>query len=239
MYLNLPVKPMIEMSDIKQKLQELGDPEAIVGMAKFGIDSYAAYGVSMPKLRTLGKELGTDHELALRLWQENNRECKILAGLVENPQVVSEAQMEQMVVDFYDWEICDQTIMNVFEKTPFAYEKAAHWCKREELFVRRAGFVLMARLAVSDKKAENEQFLPFLSFIREGASDERHMVKKAVNWALRQIGKRNVELHKLAIQMAREVQSQETKSAKWIALDALRELESQSVVQRLQKKERK
>ncbi len=226
------------MSEIKQKLQKLVDPDAIAGMAKFGINSSSAYGVAVPKLRTLGKELGTDHKLAVQLWQEHNRECKILAGLMEDPKVVTEEQMEQMVLDFYDWEICDQTIMNVFEKTPFPYQKAAQWCKRDELFVRRAGFVLMARLAVSDKKAETEQFLPFLSFIREGASDERPMVKKAVNWALRQIGKRNLELHKLAIDTAKEVQGQESKSAKWIASDALRELESNAVVQRLQKKER-
>lgn len=230
---------MIEISELKRQLQAMGDASAVQGMARFGIASQDAYGVSIPKLRTLGKELGTNHELAQQLWREKNRELKILAGLIEDPQAVTESQMESMVQEFYDWEICDQTIMNVFEKTPYAYDKATQWCVRDELFVRRAGFVLMARLAVSDKRAENERFVAFFSYIKTGAADERALVKKAVNWALRQIGKRNLELHTMALAVAEELQEQEGKSARWIASDALRELRSEAVLQRLQKKREK
>jgi len=144
-----------------------------------------------------------------------------------------EEQMERWVRDFDYWEICDQCCMNLFEKTKFAYQKAIAWSSNEKEFVKRAGFVLMARLAVSDKKADDEKFRNFLPAIKREATDDRIFVKKAVNWILRQIGKRNLNLNRKAIETAKEVQKMDSKSAKWIASDAIRELTSKDVQERL------
>jgi 3-methyladenine DNA glycosylase AlkD len=144
--------------------------------------------------------------------------------------------MEKWVLDFDYWEICDQCCMNLFEKTGFAYEKAIEWSLRDEQFVKRAGFVLMARLAVSDKKADDSRFEQFFPMMLREADDERNFVKKAVNWALRQIGKRNLGLNEKAIETAMEIQKIDSKSARWIASDAIRELSGEAVQKRLRKK---
>ncbi len=202
-------------------------------MQRYGITPKQAYGVKIPDLRKLAKEVGRDHELALRLWQKDTRETRILASMVDAPRDVTEDQMEAWVGAFSYWEICDQCCMNLFEKTPFAYAKAVDWSDRTEEFVKRSGFVLMARLAVSDKQADDARFVPFFSIIAREAEDDRTYVKKAVNWALRQIGKRSLWLNQQAIEAATAIQSQSSKSAKWIASDALKELNSQAVQSRL------
>jgi 3-methyladenine DNA glycosylase AlkD len=144
--------------------------------------------------------------------------------MIDEPSLVTEVQMDSWTKDFDYWEICDQCCMNLFEKTDFAYQKALEWSRDSQEFVKRAGFVMMARLAVSDKKAGDEVFEAFLLIIKKEASDERKMVKKAVNWALRQIGKRNRRLNKLAIETAKEVQKMDFPAARWVASDAIREL---------------
>ena len=186
-------------------------------------------------LRKIASRIGTNHELALKLWDINCRETRILASMIGDPQKITKKQMESWVKGFDSWEVCDQCCMNLFEKTSFAYEMADKWHTRKEEFVKRAAFVLMARLAVSDTKAENKKFEMFFPFILQEAADDRNIVKKAVNWALRQIGKRNLDLNKKAIKIAEEIKRMDFKSAKWIASDALRELKSEPVQKRLKK----
>ena len=222
--------------EVLKRLEDLSDPEAVEGMARFGIRPDKAFGVSIPELRKLAKEIGTDHRLALRLWAAGYRETRILASMIDDPALVAEEQAGSWVRDFTYWEICDQCCMNLLEDTGFAYRKCVEWAASREEFVKRASFVLMARLAVSDKKADDDEFLKFLPLIKREASDERNFVRKAVNWALRQIGKRSLKLNGSAIKTAREVQAIDSRSAKWIASDALRELESEPVQERLRRK---
>ncbi|HDY87843.1 MAG TPA: DNA alkylation repair protein [bacterium] len=225
----------MEYSDIIACLKFLSDPDAVEGMARFGITAEKVYGVSIPNLRKLARIIGKNHELALKLWEENARETRVLASMIDDPEQVTEQQIEKWVYDFDSWEVCDQCIMNLFEKTSSAWNKAVEWSSKDDEFVKRAGFVMMARLAVSDKKASDKQFCPFFPIIKKASDDNRNFVKKAVNWALRQIGKRNRSLHKKAIKTSREIQVLYSKSARWIASDALRELESEKVLKRLGK----
>jgi 3-methyladenine DNA glycosylase AlkD len=224
----------MQYEEILKKLESLSDPKAVEGMARFGINPKNTFGVSIPNLRKIAKEIGTDHLLAQKLWTSDVRETRILATMIDDPTMVTEDQMEKWVRDFDYWEVCDQCCMNLFKKTKFAYRKAAEWSSREEEFVKRAGFVLMACLAVGDKKADNKQFERFLPIIKREATDNRNYVKKAVNWALRQIGKRNLNLNRRAIEIANEIKKINSKSAKWIASDALRELKSEKLQKRLQ-----
>jgi len=223
----------IGYDDILKKLKSLSKPKAIEGMTKYGITAKNIYGVSIPNLRKIAKEIGVNHNLAQQLWKSDIRETRILASMIGDPKMVTEEQMEEWVKDFDYWEICDQCCMNLFEKTEFVYQKGVEWSSREEEFVKRAGFVLMARLAVSDKKADDERFERLLPLIKREASDDRNFVKKAVNWALRQIGKRNINLNRNAIEIAKEFQEMDSSSAGRNAHDAIRELESNAVQQRL------
>jgi len=229
----------MQYNDIIKKLKSLSDPEAVKGMARFGINPENTYGVSIPNLREMARQIGKDHDLAQRLWASNIHEARILASIIDDPKVITEEQMDAWVKDFDSWDVCDQCIMNLFERTEFAYPKAVEWSSSEQEFIKRAGFVLMARLAVSDKKADDRQFEGFFPIIKREASDDRNQVKKAVNWGLRQIGKRNLNLNRMAIKAARKIQQMDSKSARWIASDAIRELTSEAVKQRLAKKNRK
>ncbi len=223
----------MDYEDVVRELESLSDPEAVKGMARYAIATERAYGVSIPNLRRIAKTIGINHDLAQQLWSTETRETRILASMVDDPAEVSEGQMERWVRDFDSWEVCDQCCSNLFDKTKFAYGKAVEWSARKEEFVKRAGFVLMAALAVHDKAAGNEEFTRFLPIIRREASDSRNFVKKAVNWALRQIGKRNAVLNLRAIETAEKIQALELTSAKWIASDALRELRGDAVQRRL------
>ncbi len=223
----------MEVKQVVDRLRSMGDPKAVEGMARFGIQSSNSFGVSVPKLRTLAREVGRDHLLALKLWETGLHDARLLATMVEIPEEVTVDQMDKWVRDFDSWDVVDGSCGNLFDKTPFAVSKAKEWCKRDEEFVKRAGFVLMAELAVHDKEAKDKVFLDFLPLIIGGASDRRNFVKKAVNWALRQIGKRNLRLNKAAISTALKIQKMESGAAKWVASDALRELKSSQVLKRL------
>lgn len=223
-------------NDIIEKLKSVSNPDAVGGMARFGITPENTFGVSIPNLRKIAKETKKNHALAQQLWESDFRETMILASMIDEPEMVTEEQMEKWVLDFDYWEICDQCCMNLFEKTGFAYEKAIEWSLRDEQFVKRAGFVLMARLAVSDKKADDSRFEQFFPMMLREVDDERNFVKKAVNWALRQIGKRNLALNEKVIETAMEIQKIDSKSARWIASDAIRELSGEAVQKRLRKK---
>ena len=222
-------------TDIIQKLKSLSDPEAVKGMARFGINPENTLGVSIPSVRGIAKETGKDHNLAQQLWASGIHEARLIACFIDRPEMVTEIQMESWAGGFDSWDICDQCCSNLFDKTRFAYEKAGEWSNREEEFVKRAGFVLMAALAVHDKKATDEELFQFLPIIERGATDDRNFVKKAVNWALRQIGKRNLNLNKAAVKTAEEIQQSDSRSARWIAADAIRELTSEAVQKRLTK----
>ena len=219
-----------------EKLKSASNPDSVKGMARFGITPENTFGVSIPSLRKIAKETKKDHTLAQQFWDFGFRETMILASMIDEPDMVTQEQMEKWVLDFDYWEICDQCCMNLFEKTNFAYEKAVEWSSRTEEFVKRAGFVMMARLAVSDKKADDSKFEQFFPIVSREADDGRNFVKKAVNWALRQIGKRNLALNVKAIDVAKEMQKIDSKSARWIANDAIRELSGEAVQNRLRRK---
>ena len=219
--------------EIIQRIKSLRDPEAVKGMARFGINPKNTYGVSIPHLRTLAKQVGKNHLLAQKLWSSGIHEARILACLIDDPSEVTEGQMGKWVKDFDSWDICDQCCSNLFDKTNFSYKKALQWAQRDKEFVKRAGFVMMAVLSVHDKKTHDKAFMQFFPLILSGAKDERNFVKKAVNWALRQIGKRNHSLNEKAIATAKKIQRMNSKSARWIASDALRELTSEAVKKRL------
>jgi 3-methyladenine DNA glycosylase AlkD len=209
------------------------DPANVAGMARYGISTEGTLGVSMPTLRALARRLGKDHELALGLWQSGIHEARVLAALVDEPAKVTEAQMDEWVAGFDSWDVCDQVTANLFDRTPFAYERPQVWSRLEGEFAKRAAFALIAALAVHDRKAPDERFIPFLELIREQADDPRNYVKKAVSWALRQIGKRSARLHPAALALAEELAGRESPSARWIGRDANKELTSADVLRRL------
>jgi 3-methyladenine DNA glycosylase AlkD len=214
----------MQYKDIIKKIKSLADPEAVAGMARFGIHSKNNYGVSITTLRKIAREIGKDPKLAKQLWRSGIHEAKMLASLIDIPGLVTEKQTEEWVKDFDSWDICDQVCGNLFRRTKYAYKKALEWTKRKEEYVKRAGFTLMAQLAVHDKKADDRTFIKLLPIIKRGSVDDRNYVKKAVNWALRQIGKRNRNLKLEAIKAAKEIQELNSRSARWIASDAIREL---------------
>src|SRR5262245_26092385 len=223
----------MQFDEVIERLRAAGNREAVAGMARFGIQTGQAYGVSAPALHKLAREIGKDHELAAQLWSSGVHEGRLLAALVDDPKQVTEAQMEEWVAAFDSWDVCDNCCGSLFDKTPFAYRKAVEWSAREEEYVKRASFALMAYLAVHDKKAADEPFLSFLPIIERESVDGRNYVKKAVNWALRQIGKRNRDLNRAAIDVAERIKANNPRGAQWVATDALRELTGEAVQRRL------
>jgi len=221
------------ISEVLRKLKSLSNPRNVAGMARFGINPKNTLGVSIPDLRKLAKEIGKNHKLAQKLWDSKIHEARILAGMIDEVKLVTEKQMDKWVKDFDSWDVCDQVCMNLFDKTPFAFNKAMEWTKSPKEFVKRAGFSMMACLAWHDKTTKDEAFIKFFPIIKRESADERNFVKKAVNWALRQIGKKNKRLNKEAIKVAREIQKIDSKTARWIAADALKELQSQAVKKKI------
>lgn len=235
MYMNgMPTK--FTCNEILEGLRSMADPKGAEGAARYGIFAPEVWGISAPKLHSLAKEVGRNHDLAEGLWRTGVHDARILATLVDDPKQVTPGQMERWAADFNSWAVCDSACCSLFDKTPFAWGKAVEWIEREEEYVKRAGFVLMAALVVHDKKAPNERFEAFLSLIETHATDDRNFVKKAVNWALRQIGKRNRHLNKLAIQSGERLREIDSRAARWIAADALRELAGDKVQARLSRR---
>ncbi len=224
---------MATAMEVLERLREKARADQLDGMARYGIVTENRLGVSVPDMRRLAKELGKDHGLALQLWKTGVQEARILAALMDDAHAVTEEQMEEWVKDFNSWDVCDQVCMNLFDKTPHAWKKVRDWSAREEEFVRRAAFSLIACLAWHDKKADDKMFVDLLPVIQDAATDERNYVKKAVSWALRHIGKRNLSLNREALQTARLIQKIDSRAARWIASDAIRELEGEAVQRRL------
>ena len=221
---------------VMQRLYDLADPEKIQGMADYGLVGENRLGVAVPHLRKLAKEIGKDHHLALELWRKNVPEARIVATMIADPEQVTREQLEEWVSNFNAWDICDQACNNLFEYVPEAIASIPTWVEREEEFVRRTPFALIACLAWHDKKANDAFFLDYFPLIKRAADDERNYVKKAVNWALRNIGKRNPSLNKAALQLAEELKQMDSRSARWIAADAIRELRSEKIQQRILEK---
>ena len=217
-------------------LHEHARPGELAGMARFGIVGDNRLGLSMPAMRSIAKTLGQDHALATALWDTGIPDARIVAGMVAEPARLTSRQMDAWARDFASWDVCDQVCGSAFLASPLAWRKVPVWAGRQDEFVRRAAFALLATMAVHDKAASNAPFMDALNVIEAAADDERNFVKKAVNWALRNIGKRNQALNDAAIACARRIQLQGSHAARWIAADALRELSSVAVQKRLQQK---
>ena len=216
------------------RLKAAANPDNAAGMARYGINPTNTLGVSIPTLRRLAREIKPDHQLALQLWASGYHEARILASFIAEPEQITEAQLEQWVNDFDSWDVVDQVSAFIY-RTPFVPTKIHQWARRDGEFVKRAAFSLIAEIAVHDKQMPDDEFEPLLGLIKEAATDERNYVKKAVNWALRNIGKRNMALNRRAIEVAKEIQQLDSKAARWIAADALRELSSEKIRQRVVK----
>lgn len=216
----------MDVKEIIAELEKHANPKNVVGMARFGISDKNTLGISVPILRSMAKKIGKDHELALKLWETGIHEARLLAGFIDDYKLVTVKQMDSWVKDFDSWDICDQVCSNLFDKTPVAHQKAKQWARDKREFVRRAGFAMMACLAVHDKKASDEKLLQFFPLIEKYSTDERNFVKKAVNWALRQIGKRRQsDLRRPAIALAKKLAASESAAARWNGKDAIRELQ--------------
>lgn len=217
------------------RLRKMASPKNAAGMARFGINPKGTLGISIYDLRPLARKIGRNHKLAQRLWTSGIHEARILASYIDEPERVTERQIERWVKDFDSWDVCDQ-VVPLFEQTPYARRKIAQWATSNGEFVKRAAFAMIADVAWHDKAAGDKAFEPFFRLIKHAATDDRNFVKKAVNWALRNIGKRNQALNKRAIAVAKEIGRLDARAARWIAADALRELTSAKVRQRLKGK---
>lgn len=218
--------------EVLARLRALAVPGRLPGMARYGIGTEHALGVTVAELRTLARGTGRDRPLAAALWASGVHEARILASLVDDPALVDDAQFERWAADFDSWDLCDQVCQNLFRRAPPAWQKAVAWTARPELFVKRAGFTLMAGLAVADKRADDERFAALLGPLAAGADDDRPLVRKAASWALRAIGKRSPGLHRRALETAERLR-EDGGGARWVGVDALRELRSPAVLARL------
>jgi 3-methyladenine DNA glycosylase AlkD len=226
---------MPSVEEVLEMLAAKADPDQLAGMAKYGMNVKNRLGVKVPQMRKIAKEIGKDHKLALELWETGITEAMILASMVDVPDEVTEEQMEAWVQDFDSWDVCDQACMNLFDKTPLVWKKIHVWSDREEEYVKRAAYALIACLAVHDKGASDEVFISLIPVIKAGATDNRNYVKKAVSWALRNTGKRNPELNTVALVTARELQGINSRSARWIGSDAIRDLTSDATGRRFER----
>ena len=227
-------------NEVVSRLELLSSPENVAGMARFGIVTKKAFGIPTPTLKQFARQVkkaaGDRHDLAIQLWSTGIYDARVIAFLIDDPKKVTRKQMDDWAGDFDNWATVDGTCGYLFCRTPFAYEKAVEWTAKQPEFTRRAGFSLMAYLAVHDKKASDARLADLFPIIEKYSGDDRNFVKKAVNWALRQIGKRSQGLNELAIETAERIATQDTSPARWIAADALRELRSAAVQERLARK---
>jgi 3-methyladenine DNA glycosylase AlkD len=224
---------------VRRAVDELvrrGEQRNVEGMARFGIRSKKICGVSKPKMDEITRAIGKNHALGLKLWQTGIHDARLLGMLISEPELVTAAQMERWVRDFDNWDVCDGTCCHLFVDAKPAWAKAFSWSRRRKEFTKRAGFALGAFLAIHDKAAADVPFRRFLKVIEREAWDDRNFVRKAANWALRNIGKRNHRLNRAAIESAERIRRGGTRTGRWIAADALRELKSDAVQRRLMRK---
>lgn len=224
---------MASLQTVLDEMWAVASEDHRVGMARFGIPIERAMGIPVPLLRKMSRVYRNEHELAIELWNSGWHEARILAPMVADPKQTTSELVDRWTEEFDAWDICDQCCQNLFRLTSFAYDKVYEYALREKEFVRRTAFALMATLAVGDKAAEDERFLPFFGLIERTSGDSRNFVRKAVNWALRQIGKRNQRLHREALEVSRRLISMSDKTAVWIGKNALRELSDPKVMARI------
>jgi len=223
-----------QTNTILTTLYSKSNPKNVEGMARFGIrPKTKVFGIPIPEIRKIAKTVGKNHDLALKLFDSGIHEARILAGLVADSEKLTDQQIEKWIKTFDSWDVVDQTCMNLFDKSKIAVKKIPEFAKREAEFEKRVAFALMAALASHDKKMTDKDFIKFFPLIKKASTDERNFVIKAVNWALRGIGKRNKKLNKEAIKLAKEIKKINSKSAQWIAKDAIRELTNNKVKSRL------
>jgi 3-methyladenine DNA glycosylase AlkD len=224
---------MASVDEVLKRLESKARPDQVAGMARYGMTAERRLGVSVPDMRGIAREVGKDHDLALALWRTGIPEARILAGMVDRPEQLTEEQMDEWVAGFNSWDVCDQVCMNLFEKSPLAWKKIVDWSEREEEYVKRAAYALIACLAWYDKSAADEEFVRLFPVMKGGATDERNYVKKAVSWALRNVGKRNKNLNRAVLSAVEEIGRMNSRAARWIAADVRKELESEAVRTRL------
>jgi len=226
---------MMNVDQVIEMLDTSADASRIAGMQRYGMDTGMRLGVSVPEIRAIAKTIGTNHPLALELWDTGIAEARILAGIIADPAQISPTQMDAWAADFNSWDVCDQVCDNLFRKTPHAWMKVHEWSRRQAEYEKRAAYALLACLAWHDKSAGEEQFIQALPLIKMGSNDPRNYVKKAVSWALRNIGKRNPNLHKIAANFAEGMLKVDDNTTRWIARDALKDLSSEATERRMAK----
>ena len=226
-------------TEIIALLKAEAEPDFILKMQHFGVDTSNALGVRVPNIRKIAKQIGKNHPLAIELWKTNIHEARFVASMIADYRLFTEALFDTWVVDFNSWDMCDQACFNVLDKVPFAMNKIPVYATDEREFVKRTAFTLIAGMAIHNKKEDDAFFLPFLPIIEQQAYDERNFVKKAVNWALRQIGKRSEVLRLRALETAYRIEQQPSKAAKWIAKDAIRELTDEKIINNVNRKKSK
>lgn len=221
--------------EVISELEKHYNAKNVEGMKHFGINTEKAFGITTPVIKAIAKKIGRNHELALELWETGYHEARAIAFLTADPKQVTKSLMNKWVRDFDNWAVCDGTCCYLFRFTPYAIDKIFEWAPKKEEYVRRTAFSLIAYIAVHDKKRDDKEFFQFFPLIKKYSTDERNFVKKAVNWSLRQIGKRSMYLNKEALKLAKEIQALDSKSAKWIAADAIRELKDQKITARIKR----
>jgi 3-methyladenine DNA glycosylase AlkD len=219
-----PSPEAVDVESVIAELRKLGSEKNRAGMARFGINTKRAFGVSIAAIRPLARRYRRNHELAAALWASGLHEARLLACFVDDPKQVTSRQMDSWAAEFDSWDLCDQACLKLFVKTPFVDRKIPRWAKDKREFVRRAGFALLASFAVHGKDVPDSVFRDHLKLIEGAATDERNFVRKAVNWALRQVGKRSASLHKPALALAKRLAASPDKTARWIGKDAVKEL---------------
>ncbi|MFC1540628.1 DNA alkylation repair protein [Candidatus Margulisiibacteriota bacterium] len=224
--------------EILRKIKSQANPRNVLGMARYGINPQNNYGLCMGDIMSLARQIGQDHALAGKLWASGIRDARILASMVDDPAQVTSSQMDKWAKDLNSWDVCDSLCGRLFDRTKYTQQKIVQWSKRKEEYVKRAAFSIIAWLVAHDKKIDDKTFLNYLKLVKKAARDERNYVKKAVNWALRSIGKRNMKLNKAAIKTARDIAKLDSKAAKWNAKDTLRELTGKKVQARLRRKKK-
>ena len=227
-----------EVASLLAELRSLGSEENRAGQARFGINTARAYGVSITNLRPIARRLKRDHALAAALWATGVHEARILAGFVDEPEQVKPAQMDEWAAAFDSWDLCDQVCGGLFDRTPHVEKKIVTWAEDDREFVRRAAFALLASYSTHAKKVPDDAFLPFLPLIEKHATDPRNFVRKAVNWALRTIGKRSMALHAPALALAEKLAASQDRTARWIGKDAVRELSDPKQIARIAARKR-
>ncbi len=225
----------LSCSEITERLEAAADPAHREKMARFGITADHPFGVPVTVQKAIARECVKSLPLAKELWDTGRHEARMMASMLAPPSAFTSAMMDEWTESFASWDICDGCCFNLFRYTPYVWDKIPEYARREEEYVRRTAFALIAGLAIGDKKAPDEKFLPFLPLIEEYSADNRNFVRKAVNWALRQIGKRSLTLHEKAMEVSLGLASRPDKSARWIGSDAVRELSDPKITARIKR----